>query len=251
MINIVKIHVLVISIFLLHISNMHTHKLEMYTIYDISLHNINISAIIPFEKLEYQAQLCTMDFREPSVPLKGRDPSSVCNGSFLLKERPVGFKGKTGICNHLNFNFLLNQNSVPATHGIFSNKHDGICRTKRQSVYNKFQQFKIQIPWLQSRLPSSHIWRGICMSGTDKVQNFNRTTIHRQGSPFQSTSPTSLPFITSYINYLFLIRKASPGKRLEISLLFFPAQGKGRIRKFIIISVRTVSLLLKRKLRWK
>lgn len=67
----------------------------------------------------------------------------------------------------------------------------------------------------------------------------------------QSTSPTSLPFITSCINYLFLIRKASPGKRLEISLLFFPAQGKGRIRKFIIISVRTVSLLSKRKLRWK
>ena len=104
-----------------------------------------------------------------SRPLKGRGHSSVCNGSFLLKERPVGFKGKTGICNHLNFNFLPNQNSVPVTHGIFSNKHGGICRTKRQSVYNKFQQFKIQIPWLQSRLPSSHIWRGICMSGTDKV----------------------------------------------------------------------------------
>ena len=32
---------------------MHTHKLEMYTIYDISLYNINISAIIHFEKLEY------------------------------------------------------------------------------------------------------------------------------------------------------------------------------------------------------
>ena len=223
----------------------------MYTIYDISLYNINISAIIHFEKLEYQAQLCTMDFREPSVPLKGRDPSSVCNGSFLLKERPVGFKGKTGICNHLNFNFLPNQNSVPVTHGIFSNKHDGICRTKRQSVYNKFQQFKIQIPWLQSRLPSSHIWRGICMSGTDKVQNFNRITIRLQGSPSRSTSPTSLPFITSCINYPFLIRKASPGKRQEISLLFFPAQGEGRIRKFIIISVRTTSLLSKRKLRWK
>lgn len=223
----------------------------MYTIYDISLHNINIVAIIPFEELEYQAQLCTMDFREPSVPLKGRDPSSVCNGSFLLKERPVGFKGKTGICNHLNFNFLPNQNSVPVTHGIFSNKHDGICRTKRQSVYNKFQQFKIQIPWLQSRLPSSHIWRGICMSGTDKVQNFYRITIHRQGSPFQSTSPTSLPFITSCINYPFLIRKASLGKRQEISLLFFLAQGRARTRKSTIISVRTVSLLLKRKLRWK
>lgn len=74
---------------------------------------------------------------------------------------------------------------------------------------------------------------------------------HLQGSPFQSTSPTSLPFIISCINYPFLIRKASPGKRLEISLLFFPAQGWARIRKFIIISARTVSLLSKRKLRWK
>ena len=27
---------------------MHTHKLEMYTIYDISLHNTDIIAIIPF-----------------------------------------------------------------------------------------------------------------------------------------------------------------------------------------------------------
>lgn len=223
----------------------------MYIIYNISLHNTKNTAILSFEKSEYQAQLCTMDFREPSVPLKGRGHSSVCNGSFLLKERPVGFKGKTGICNHLNFNFLLNLNSVPVTHGIFSNKHDRICRTKRQSVYNKFQQSKIQFPWLQSRLPSSHIWRGICMSDTDKVQNFNRTTIHLQGSPLQSTSPTSLPFITSCINYPFLIRKASPGKRQEISVLFFPAQGKGRIRKFIIISGRTVSLLSKRKLRWK
>ena len=42
------------------------------------------------------------------VPLKATVCFSVCNGSFLLKERPVGFKGKTGICNHLNFNFLLN-----------------------------------------------------------------------------------------------------------------------------------------------
>ena len=35
------------------------------------------------------------------VRLKGTVCFSVCNGSFLLKERPVGFKGKTGICNHL------------------------------------------------------------------------------------------------------------------------------------------------------
>ena len=53
LINIVKIHVLTISIFLLHISNIHTHKLDMYTIYDISLHNIKITAILPFEKSEY------------------------------------------------------------------------------------------------------------------------------------------------------------------------------------------------------
>ena len=39
--------------FLLHIANIHTHKLDMYTIYDISLHNIKITAILPFEKLEY------------------------------------------------------------------------------------------------------------------------------------------------------------------------------------------------------
>ena len=223
----------------------------MYIIYVISLHNTKSTAILSFEKSEYQAQLCTMDFREPSVPLKGRGHSSVCNGSFLLKERPVGFKGKTGICNHLNFNFLPNQDSVPVTHGIFSNKHGGICCTKRQSVYNKFQQFKIQIPWLQSRLPLSHIWRGICMSGTDKVQSFNRTAIHLQGSPFQSTSPTSLPFITSCINYPFLIRKASLGKRQEISLLFFLAQGRARTRKSTITSGKTVFLLSIRKLRWK
>ena len=34
-----------------------------------------------------------MDFREPSVPLKGRGHSSVCNGSFLLKERVIPLNG--------------------------------------------------------------------------------------------------------------------------------------------------------------
>ena len=53
LINIVKIHVLVISIFLLHISNMHTHKLDMYIIYNISLHNTKNTAILSFEKSEY------------------------------------------------------------------------------------------------------------------------------------------------------------------------------------------------------
>ena len=142
-----------------------------------------------------------MDFREPSVPLKGRGHSSVCNGSFLLKERPVGFKGKTGICNHLNFNFLPNQNSVPVTHGIFSNKHDGICRTKRQSVYNKFQQFKIQIPWLQSRLPLSHIWRGIKF----------RTSI-AQHSTFKAPHPPLPPH--SHLSFLASIVRSSSARRL-------------------------------------
>ena len=32
---------------------MHTHKLNMYTVYDISLHNTNITVVLPFEKLEY------------------------------------------------------------------------------------------------------------------------------------------------------------------------------------------------------
>ena len=60
-----------------------------------------------------------------------------------------------------------------------------------------------------------------------------------------------LPLLERQPNYLFLIRKASPGKRQEISVLFFLAQGRARTRKFIIISGRTVSLLSKRKLRWK
>ena len=150
-----------------------------------------------------------MDFRELSVPLKGRGHSSVCNGSFLLKERPVGFKGKTGICNHLNFNFLPNQNSVPVTHGIFSNKHGGICCTKRQSVYNKFQQFKIQIPWLQSRLPLSHIWRGICMSGTDKV----RASIAQQSTFKAPHSNPPLP-PHSHLSLLASIIRSSSARRL-------------------------------------
>ncbi|CAG9892842.1 hypothetical protein BOVA604_1595 [Bacteroides ovatus] len=38
---------------MLHISNMHTRKLNMYGFYDFSLHNITITAIYYFEKLEY------------------------------------------------------------------------------------------------------------------------------------------------------------------------------------------------------
>lgn len=81
-----------------------------------------------------------------------------------------------------------------------------------------------------------------------------RTSIAQQSTFKAPHSNPPLPphsFITSCINYLFLIRKASPGKRQEISVLFFLAQGRARTRKFIIISGRTVSLLSKRKLRWK
>ena len=40
------------------------------------------------------------------VRLKGTVCFSVCNGSFLLKERPVGFKGKMYIYGALIINHL-------------------------------------------------------------------------------------------------------------------------------------------------
>ena len=40
------------------------------------------------------------------VPLKATVCFSVCNGSFLLKERPVGFKGKMHIYGALIINHL-------------------------------------------------------------------------------------------------------------------------------------------------
>lgn len=40
------------------------------------------------------------------VPLKTTVCFSVCNGSFLLKERPVGFKGKMHIYGALIINHL-------------------------------------------------------------------------------------------------------------------------------------------------
>ena len=43
---------------------------------------------------------------EKYVPLKGTVCFSVCNGSFLLKERPVGFKGKMRIYYVLIINHL-------------------------------------------------------------------------------------------------------------------------------------------------
>ena len=43
---------------------------------------------------------------EKYVPLKGTVCFSVCNGSFLLKERPVGFKGKMHIYGALIINHL-------------------------------------------------------------------------------------------------------------------------------------------------
>lgn len=39
---------------------------------------------------------------EKYVPLKGTVCFSVCNGSFLLKERPVGFKGKNAHLLRIN-----------------------------------------------------------------------------------------------------------------------------------------------------
>lgn len=57
---------------------------------------------------------------EKYVPLKGTVCFSVCNGSFLLKERPVGFKGKMHIYYVLIINYLqIRKNSktdqVPQT----------------------------------------------------------------------------------------------------------------------------------------
>ena len=40
------------------------------------------------------------------APLKGMVCFSVCNGSFLLKERPIGFKGKKHIYYALIINHL-------------------------------------------------------------------------------------------------------------------------------------------------
>ena len=51
-----------------------------------------------------------------------------------------------------------------------------------------------------------------------------------------SISPTLLQFITSFINYLSLIRKILHGKKLEIFALYCPNRVMGRIRKSIIIS---------------
>ena len=63
---------------------MHTHKLEMYTIYDISLHNINISAIIPFEKLD--ALLKDLDKFNLVIYTEIDKGFSVLNLNLLLKD---------------------------------------------------------------------------------------------------------------------------------------------------------------------
>ena len=57
------------------------------------------------------------------VPLKGTVCFSVCNGSFLLKERPVGFKGKMHIyyaliINHLQIQKILRPTNFPEQHLI-------------------------------------------------------------------------------------------------------------------------------------
>ena len=63
---------------------MHTHKLEMYTIYDISLHNINIVAIIPFEKLD--ALLKDLDKFNLVIYTEIDKGFSVLNLNLLLKD---------------------------------------------------------------------------------------------------------------------------------------------------------------------
>ena len=57
------------------------------------------------------------------VPLKATVCFSVYNGSFLLKERPVGFKGKMHIyyvliINHLQIQKILRPTNVPKQHLI-------------------------------------------------------------------------------------------------------------------------------------
>lgn len=73
--------------------------------------------------------------------------------------------------------------------------------------------------------------------------------------PSRLPIPIHLSHLTPIYHFLHQLSVPHPQgvswKRQEISLLFFPAQGWARIRKFIIISARTVSLLSKRKLRWK
>lgn len=60
---------------------------------------------------------------EKYVPLKGTVCFSVCNESFLLKERPVGFKGKMRIyyvliINYLQIRKILRPTNVPKQHLI-------------------------------------------------------------------------------------------------------------------------------------
>lgn len=73
--------------------------------------------------------------------------------------------------------------------------------------------------------------------------------------PSRLPIPIHLSHLTPIYHFLHQLSVPHPQgvswKETGNITLFFPAQGKGRIRKFIIISVRTVSLLSKRKLRWK
>ena len=67
-----------------------------------------------------------LDLKEGFIPHRETTVSSVRNGVFLLKERHLGFKPRTGISNQLYINFLQNQNSVPESHGSFLYKSNGI-----------------------------------------------------------------------------------------------------------------------------
>lgn len=73
--------------------------------------------------------------------------------------------------------------------------------------------------------------------------------------PSRLPIPIHLSHLTPIYHFLHQLSVPHPQgvswKETGNITLFFPAQGEGRIRKFIIISVRTASLLSKRKLRWK
>ena len=63
-----------------------------------------------------------------------------------LVQQPVGFKGKINRCNHLNFNFLQKQDSVPVPHGIITCKHNRICCSTGSNLYTSFfNKFKSKI----------------------------------------------------------------------------------------------------------
>ena len=79
------------------------------------------------------------------------------------------------------------------------------------------------------------VFVGIGEKSGRNEKDFSKIQIHdHQRISFASS--TLLQFITSFINYLSLIRKILHGKKLEIFALYCPNRVMGRIRKSIIIS---------------